>query len=380
MQLLDSPQNQLPDTAKEQLLATLEDIADKVQIQSNFCIHHPDYKSTELPTEVVERFGQLPQELQTKYRSLQLQSFLYSTYYNGSLRETMTSNADSDDLPLPQNLENNTFLGVDLAFYDRLHKSNSGVGYFDPGWTVIKQESDDKLVVNKNGLTLHIERKKHLQPEAPSAVVGELVAIKLPRNRVQSGFYMAVGNAGHKSRSSSDRHAGIVRIYFNLTPDGAVAVMADLTRRLNDISLPFSFKALYNPSIYGRHDSAVLYFEKSNYEVVRPILEAVYIEMRCIRRALPTHFQPQVPLFTKWLAPGLALAEEPDHKFAELESFGMNRCLIVANALLEAWQQGDNSAAGRMSRIFNHFSLLGLDLQRSYLNANSEDIYTPLDL
>jgi hypothetical protein len=55
------------------------------------------------------------------------------------------------------------------------------------------------------------------------------------------------------------------------------------------------------------------------------------------------HFRTEVPLFTKLLAPGLALAEEPDCKFAAVESFGMNRCQIVANGLLEAWQNGDES-------------------------------------
>ncbi|KYC38057.1 hypothetical protein WA1_37520 [Scytonema hofmannii PCC 7110] len=378
MQLLDSLQSQLPDTAPKPLLAVLEDIASKVQIMPNFCIHHPEYKQMELTAEAVDRFQQLPSELQSKYRSLQLQRFLYGTYYNGSLEKALAVDADSDNLALQQNLENNTYLGVDLAFYDRLHESNSGKGYFDPGWTVLKQENDGNLVVNKNGLTLYIDRDRHLKSEAQSATVGDLVAIKLPRNRVQSGFYMAVSNAGpnrhsHSDSSNIDRSGGIVRIYFNLSPEGAVAVMGDLTRRLNEIALPFTFKALYNPSIYRRYDSAVLYFEKSRYEVVRPILEAVYTEQR-------SQFQPQVPLFTKWLAPGLALAEEPDQKFAEIESFGMNRCLIVANALLEAWQQEDDSTEGRMNRILNHFLLLGIDVQRSYLNANSEDIYTPLDL
>ncbi|WP_017318973.1 T3SS effector HopA1 family protein [Mastigocladopsis repens] len=372
MQLLDSPQNQLPDTATEQLRASLEDIASKVQIQSNFCIRHPDYKPLELPAEALDRFQQVPLELQNKYRSLQLQSFLYGTYYNGSLRPAFTPDANSDGLALHQNLENNTFLGVDVAFYERLHESNSGEGYFDPGWSVLKQESDDSLVVTKNGLTLYIERQRHLHPEAQSAAVGDLVAIKLPRNRVQNGFYMAVGNAG-PSRGNPDSHSEIVRIYFNLSSEGAVAVMGSLTRQLNDITLPFTFKALYNPSNYGRYDSAVLYFDKSNYKAVRLVLQTVYAEHQ-------SQFQPEVPLFTKWLAPGLALAEEPNHKFAELESFGMNRCQIVANGLLEAWQQGDDSAKGRMSCILKHFSLLGIELQRPYLNANSEDIYTSLDL
>ncbi len=104
-----------------------------------------------------------------------------------------------------------------------------------------------------------------------------------------------------------------------------------------------------------------------------PITNPVYTENKA-------HFQPQVPLFTKLLAPGLALAEEPIHKFTDQESFGMNRCQIVANGLLETWHKGDNSPENRMNAILQHFSQLGIDWQHSYLNPNSEDIYTPLNL
>jgi coenzyme F420-reducing hydrogenase delta subunit len=57
----------------------------------------------------------------------------------------------------------------------------------------------------------------------------------------------------------------------------------------------------------------------------------------------------------------------------------MNRCQIVANALLEAWQQGNNSMHERMRAIELHFTRLGIDLQRPYLNPYSEDIYYPLN-
>ena len=117
----------------------------------------------------------------------------------------------------------------------------------------------------------------------------------------------------------------------------------------------------------------MLYFDKSNYEVVHPVLERVYAEHQ-------SDFQPQVPLFTKLIAPGLAIAEEPDQKFAEKESFGLNRCQIVANGLLEAWHKGDNSPESRMAAILQQFSSLDIELQRPYLNANSEDIYTALKL
>ncbi|NEQ12407.1 MAG: hypothetical protein F6K44_00235, partial [Moorea sp. SIO3E2] len=52
-----------------------------------------------------------------------------------------------------------------------------------------------------------------------------------------------------------------------------------------------------------------------------------------------------------------------------------NRCQIVANGLLEAWLQGHDSAEGRMNFILHNFSLLGIDIKRPYLNANSKDIY-----
>ncbi|MDZ8261391.1 T3SS effector HopA1 family protein [Nostoc sp. ChiQUE01b] len=362
MQLLDYPQSSLSTS----VLDSLQDIANNVEIKPNFYISHPAYKTFEIPAEIVTRFQRIPLELQNKYLSLQLQSFLYGIYYNGSMQTALEADASSDNLALHQNLENNTFLGVDLEFYDRLHKSNLGEGYFDPDWSVLRQESDGSLAVTKGGLTLHIERDRHLQPTEQSASVGNIVAIRMPRNLVQNGFYMAVSNAG------PDIHPQIVRVYFNLTPEGAIAVMESLTRELNQIRIPFTFKVLYNPSDYGRYDSGVLYFEKSNYEAIRQVLRSVYAEKR-------SHFRTEVPLFTKLLAPGLALAEEPDCKFASVESFGMNRCQIVANGLLEARATGDESPQSRMASIHKHFSLLGIDWQHSYLNANSLDIYTPLD-
>ncbi|NES84251.1 MAG: hypothetical protein F6K10_24165, partial [Moorea sp. SIO2B7] len=169
------------------------------------------------------------------------------------------------------------------------------------------------------------------------------------------------------------RKGEIVRIYFNLTAEGAVAVMGSLTQQLNQISVPFSFKVLYNPEDYNRYDSGVLYFDNNDYEAVRLVLRKVYTEHQ-------SHFKPEVPLFTKFLAPGLGLAEEPDQKFADQESFGMNRCQIVANGLLEAHHKGDDSPEARMAAILQEFSLLEIELQHCYLNAKSEDIYTPLEL
>ena len=149
-------------TETQSILDALQDIARKVELKPNFCIHHPEYKPFELPEEVVQRISNLPEDMQNRYWSLQLSGFLYGIYYNGSLRNTLALDGDNNDIPL--NLENNTFLGVDLDFYQRLHESNSGTGYFDPCWMVIKEESDRSLVVTKGELKLYIERDHHLQP------------------------------------------------------------------------------------------------------------------------------------------------------------------------------------------------------------------------
>jgi hypothetical protein len=358
-----------PASIPTRLLNVLEDIVQHVQINANFCIHHPDYKPFELPDEVALRFQQAPPDLRDKFLSLQLRSFLYGLYYNGSLQTALALNTDLDSRRLQQNLENNTLLGVDLEFYQRLHQSNCGRGYFDPGWQVLRQEENGSLAVFKHDLTLHIERDLHLHASEQSAKPGDRVAILLPQNLVQNGFYMAIGNAG--SESHNPGQVNIVRVYFNLDPEGAVVMMVGLTQHLNQAQIPFSFKALYNPSEYKRYDSAVLYFDRNHYTAVQPMLQALYNQHR-------THFRAATPLFTKTLAPGLALAEEPVQKLAARESFGMNRCQLIANGLLTARRGGDESPEKRMAAILEQFALLGIALEFPYLNPSSDDIYLPL--
>ncbi|MBW4509294.1 MAG: hypothetical protein KME64_22645 [Scytonematopsis contorta HA4267-MV1] len=347
----------------EQLLSVLEDIVQKVEIHSDFSIRHPDYKPLEISKEVTERFLKSPLEMQYKYLSLQLRNFIYGIYYNGSLKSSLA--LDNKENALPQDWENNTLLGVDLEFYERLHENNHGLGYFDPAWSVVREEIDGSLAVSKNGLRLHIHRDKHLQLSDMSAKLGDSVAVLMPKNIVQNGFYMAVSNV------LSQGHGNIVRVYFNFTADAAVEVMGGLTKLLNAIPIFFRFKVLYNPDEYKRCDSGVLYFEKFYYKSVHKVLEAVYLENKSC-------FGSEVPLFTMQLAPGLALAEEPDNKFADQESFGMNRCQIVANGLLEGWLRGDCSAEGRLKAILRQFSRLGIDLQGVYLNSGSEGVYKPI--
>jgi len=359
MQVLDSLHSQLFELPQE-LQTALQNIADYLEIESFYSIKHPDYKLLELPESVISRFKNLPLDIQNKHLTIQLRNFLYSAYYNGSWDNSAAADTQIN------NLSNNSLFGIDLAFYERLHTSNTGTGYWSKDWLVVNEEEDGCLAVYKNGLTLHIERDLYLSEIDKSATVGNLVAIKMPKNLVQNGFYMAASNLGTQDNQD------IVRIYFNVSPEGAVSVMENITRELNNIQVAFSFKALYTPDEYRRYDSAVLYFNKHQYKTIYPILQRVYLENQ-------DSFSQQVPLFTKQLAPGLGCAEEPENKFGEKESFGTNRCQIIANGLIAAWQAGNNHPESRMTAIFEQFALHKIKLQYTYLNSHSEDIYTPLD-
>jgi HopA1 effector protein family len=366
MHALNSSINNLDKIAHLELMTVLTDITQNVKIGKNFAIYHPDYQPFEILAEAVSRFQQMPESIKQKFLSLQLRSFLYGIYYNGSMRSSLAK--DTPARAFSSDLENSTFMGIDMTFFERLHNSNCGTGYFDRDWTILAIK-DEELVVRKGSLKLHIDRAKHLAAAQQQAVVGEVVAIKMPQNRMQSGFYMAIGNLGFDRQQPADT---LVRIYFSVTPDGAVAIMNSLTQMLNESEIIFSFKVLYNPQEYQRFDAGVLYFDKRDYATVSDILNHIHTQHRA-------YFLPHIPLFTKQLALGLGLAEEPDLKFAERESFGMNRCQIVADGLLTAFDEGLDGSTERMNAILAQFAKVGIDLHHPYLNSNSDNIYLAFD-
>jgi HopA1 effector protein family len=140
------------------------------------------------------------------------------------------------------------------------------------------------------------------------------------------------------------------------------------------LSLPFVFKAVCDPTDCDRYTTGILAISKDSYEAVRPILQQLY-------QVQQSQFRTRAPLFTKLLAPGLSLSEEPSEPgmFCKIsERFGKNRCQIVAGALLEAHYLGFDSSQDRMSAILQSLLAQGVNLHSPYLNSNSNDIYSEL--
>jgi HopA1 effector protein family len=349
------------------LYKTLEDIATNVQIKGGLEIVHPDYPTPDLPEEFISRIQSLSIELKQKYLATQLRNFLYNVYYNGSSKSV--KNIDSQT---STSWKNSTFLGMDLQFYQQIQANNYGTGYFERDWQLVREEADGTLAVKKNGLTIHITRSAYASSnEDRSVVIGDFVSVKMPHNLVQNGFYVAVGNAGGYDSQLQNLDRMLVRSYFHITPDGALCVMESLTQLLNVASIPFHFKVLYNPHDYNRHDTGVLYVQRYYYPHVEIVLGQIH-------RKHHQHFQPETPLFTKPIAIGLAIAEEPDIRFAESESFGMNRCQIIADGLIDADLRGEIDPLLKLGAIVQSFDRVGIDLTTPFLNPGSVDIYASL--
>lgn len=348
-------------------LQALQDVAAHLQIQSSeFFVKHLMQKSVKLPVDVIIQLQKLPQKIQDDYLKEILKNIIRRIYYEGLLTKGNIPEVSEDYFNL-EKIASKKF-EIDWEFYEKLHKNNTGKGSFYQHFRVLSQETDGSLTVEHEGVKIHIQREHHLRLADHSAAVGDLVAVRMPSHQFKKGFYTAIGDALVNFNFSISP----LIVYFNFSPEGAVATMKGLTTRLNKLKLPFTFMTLYNPASYEHYDAGMLRFAPEDYELVRPVLQTIYAKSQL-------HFQPQIPIFTKMLAPGLALAESPKQQFRSFEDFGMNRCQIVANALLEAHKTGDESPESRMKYILKHFERSGIDIEHPYLNPNSEDIYTPLD-
>jgi HopA1 effector protein family len=370
MQGLDLWQKQPLDTSNTRLQSALEDIVHYIQIQPNFWIGHSLHPPLELRAEVFNGLQLLPVNLQNQYLRLRLGSYISNFYDTSNEKVRNQPNADLENATHQESSAQNMAQGIHSAFYKSLHKNNSGQGYFDPGWLVLREASDGLLAVQKDGLTLHVSRDRHISPTEKAVAIGEMVAVHLPRNRLESGCYVAVGNQGPVQFSESEP-CQMIDIYFNLSAEAIITVMADLTSALNDLNLPFIFKVPYEADECDRYDTGVLNFDKSHYADIQPVLARIY-------QTHQSEFRPEVPLFAKQLAPGLALAEDPLHRFTPQESFSINRCQTIADGLLKAWRDGQESPEARMNAILESFATHGIDLKNPYLNPESMDCYSPI--
>ncbi|MEN8113331.1 MAG: T3SS effector HopA1 family protein [Actinomycetota bacterium] len=283
------------------------------------------------------------------YLRYSLQTQLYHSFYRLGLP------APIDGEQPKRSLEGRT------PFVDALSAANHGQGFIDEGWTV-RQILDTTVVVEKHGLELWVPVDQCLAPAGTRIAVGESVGLPHPSAlpAYSPGFYAVFGDRPFPASSA----VPIVRLYWHLTSEGAVPFVQVASELLNRARISFRFKVLSDPERYERCDAAVIYVPADNYQDAAPIIEQIYAHVAPGLRAA-------TPAFTKPLAPGLGLAEDPPGG----QSFGMHRCGLVADGLIAAHSEGAAALGERVGHVVDRFAEAGIDIDAPYLNPGSTDVY-----
>jgi hypothetical protein len=246
-------------------------------------------------------------------------------------------------------------------FVEALSAANCGSGYWEDGWEV-RTTADGKVAVRKGGLELWARPEDCLVPEGGAIASGMQLRLRFPKEylSISPGFYM-VSSEEPLDQANSET---LVRMYWNLMAEGAVPFVKNATSMLNRARVPFRLKVVKDPAGFTRCDAAVVYVPKSDYEAAAEILERVYPEVAIGLRQ-------GTPAFTKLLAPGVGLAENP----GQGESFGLHRCQLLAEGMVSAHEQGKKSVKERLQAVEDRFAEDGIGLETPFLNPGSSDDY-----
>jgi hypothetical protein len=290
---------------------------------------------------------ELPPPLAREYLLYSLQSRLYQHFYCKGFAAP-----SEPDPPVG-------FRTADAAFVALLSAANAGGGCRAQGWTVRALEADG-VVVQRNGLSLWVKRQDCLAPNEDALAPGTSVGLRLPPELPDRapGFFTVLGN------EDAAGDGGVVRLYWNLSAEGAADFVRAVSTVLNEARVPFHAKIVDHPARFTRCDAAVLYLPRSSYPAAAEWLPRIH-------RELAPFLKPPTPVFSKQLAPGLGLAEDP----LGGESFGWHRCRLLADGLVRAYEQGPKSEAQRIETVAERFSEEGIRPETPYLNPGSNDIY-----
>ena len=341
----------------------LQDIVAKIEIASDLTITYEEFEPLKISSHLQEYLTQISLVDRDQYLAAKLQRYLYSIFIidlkpesNATL--STINDAESDDQSDRQEVANYVKKWSRTKFYQQLTHHNHGRGYNDPNWLVIKQ-AGDYWHVTKNNLTLHIKPERHLAQPQEELSPGKLISLKMPPNLVDHGLYIAVGDAGTTKTDNSEQKFTITQLYFNVSSEGALHLLDNLTQKLNAIRIPFDFNLAYDETEFDHLDAAVLEFKSSDFDLIYPIVKTIY-------QANQTYFQSEIPFFCQLLAPGLGLAEKPRSSNFERENIGQHYCGIIAQALVKIWQQNNLSQSEKLNYVLNYLSEAGIDIERLY--------------
>ena len=290
---------------------------------------------------------------QTTYRPENLSSTLSGLIYLNFYCATDTSTR-----PLAQPTDNS-----DDSFTSELSRHNQSIEQFDAGWTVETVDMAGAPYATKGNARRMIYAGEFVYdaPKRGPVQKGDIVRLLMHREYrdAQSGFYYVFGQTPGEESTVLQ-----TRLYFHATPEGSLSLISWVTKTLNLYRIPFQFKCLNHPDLYGRTDAAVLYLQKPSVNIVLDLLADAL-------PGLAPNLNPAIPLFTKQITPGIGFAESPPNPN---ESFGTSRCGLIAQGITNAVneQQATDTYEASVRTVFDK---IGLTIEQPYRNPNSQYPY-----
>jgi len=221
------------------------------------------------------------------------------------------------------------------------------VAVHQPGWTVC-ETGTHRVCIERDGLRLWV-RPTDLTRQGPDP--GDDVTLVTPGDMSarSPGHHVVLGARGLRASEVE------TRIYWNIRPEGADALIAELTGRLDVDGIPHCVKVLADGNSYERADAGVLYLRAAESERAARI--ACIVADR-----LAGELREGVPALTLTLGPGLAYAQEPDAG----KSFGLHRCGLIAEGVERAWARGATAPDECLASVESVLAGAGIDLDRPH--------------
>ncbi len=248
--------------------------------------------------------------------------------------------------------------------------ADAASGRFEPGWIVLHPKvawarigppaSPWQVPAARGAETrwvdpvdLYADDGVGLRPAAGASIT---VSSRLDSVELLPGWWTSM------SRAWSSGSPPLVRLYWSVPPEHACRLVDGLTGSL-DPGAPYALKCPLDLDRCRRPDAVVLYLPSSAWKTMCPGLTAGY-------RRVQAWLRPLVPALTLRLARGLALAEDPG-----VDSFGTNRCRMLAGGLADARRAGITDAGVLLDAAVGTLARHGVDPDSPWRNPGSATTY-----
>jgi hypothetical protein len=279
--------------------------------------------------------------------SNQLYEFAYSRPFRGQLPEPVTRDFSTDS-----------------ELVEALSAANVTRERWEHGWTIAQVLPHGQIMAQKGTIQRSVWPGQFLSKDGPAMMPrpgAEISIFYAKESRsLQNGFYYAFGEEAEEETQGF----GLIRLYWNVCAEGAPRLINSLTSRLNRFHVPFRLKCVTARSQFERTDGAVVYLGKRFFRIAAELMLDVH-------PAVVDFLDEDVPLFSKKIARGLSVAEDPGTG----ESFGQSRCQRLAESVWNCYLRNDQSSRARMYEFYRLLKERGINHKHLHLNKGSVDWY-----